>query len=110
MSAATVFPEVKNATLQNLAFAILTSIRRANGTAAAGFTDRLGNSITLQSAESGGVSNTASVAGPGREVILEIRINPDGNSAYAKVKPLNPVGVQSVEGFLDPSLLSGTTL
>ena len=112
MSAATTFPEIKSATLQNLAYAILTSTRSTNGTAATGFKDRLGNAVVLNSALSGNVAGgpPASMAGPGREVQIIIRINPDGVTATAKVIAQTPLGAQAVEGQLDTSLLTGTTL
>lgn len=112
MSAATIFPEVQNVHLQNLAFAVLTSIRSGNGTAAAGFTDRLGNPVVANSKLSGGVTGgpPTSMAAPAREVQIIIRINPDGSSAFAKVIAQTPAGVQSVEGQLDPTLIAGATI
>jgi hypothetical protein len=111
MSAATVFPEILDPNLQKLAFAVLTSIRYASGTAAAGFIDRLGNVINAQSNLSGGQPSGPPKPQnyPNPEVEITIRINPDGLSAVAKVIAQTPAGVQSVEGALDPSLLAGQT-
>jgi hypothetical protein len=111
MSAATVFPEIKNSHLQNLCFAVLNAIRTAGTNAqVTGFTDRLGQAVTAQSAESGNVSNPTSQAAPAREVEILIRINPDGLSAVAKVLAQSPAGLQTQIGSLDPTLLAGVTL
>lgn len=102
----TTFPEVKDATLQKLCAAVFDSIRQPGGTILTAFKDSQGNTVVANSQLSGGVANTASQAGPGREVVLEVRINPDGLSASAKVVAKNPAGLQSVGGAMDISVLA----
>lgn len=101
MSAATVFPDIQNLTLRNLAFTVLNAIRRPDGSQVTGFTDRLGKVVNAAS---------SGQASPAREVEIIIRINPDGMTATAKVIPQALPGLQSQEGVLDPTLLAGVTL
>ena len=95
----TMFPDVQDATLQKLCDAVVTSVRRNDGSIPAAFTDRLYVPVTTS-------VPAGSQATPGREVAIEFRVNPDGLSAFAKVRVATARGVYSIEGAIDPSLLA----
>lgn len=96
----TSFGGVRNATLQKLCDSITACLVRPDGTsypaAPNAFKDRLGNQLP----------NDVNVGESGREVSLEIRINPDGLSAFAKIVYKTPVGVSSLQGDVNIATLA----
>lgn len=101
MSAATMFPEIKNAALQTLLYDFVICTRSGNGTLYTGFIDRLGNAVIANSLVSGTIANTASQAGPGREVEVLLQTNPDGQTCSIKITPKSPAPLQGIVGQLD---------
>lgn len=95
------FPDVPNAALRGFFDAVTSSIRRNGGgfpdAPPNAFKDRLQTTVPVTGPGAGRTPN------PAREVLIEIRSNPDGNSATAKVRPLGPAAVNSIEGQLDIS-------
>lgn len=101
---ATSVGDVANVTLQKLADAIISSLKRPDGTfyAAApnAFVDR------LQTTQSTLVPSTSQADKGSSEYSIEIRINPGGNSAWAKVVSHTPRGAQVCNGTIDLATLA----
>ena len=103
----TQFPEIKDPTIQLLCDRILGATKNQNtGTLYTVFQDRLGNAVPANSQLSGNNTNTASQAGPGREVEIVLRVQPDGLGMTARIIAQSPAGLQSITGVIDSPTLA----
>jgi len=95
------YADVPNAALRKLIDAIALSTRQPNGTILTEYVDGQGKQVAA-----GVPSDKQAVLGKATEFELSVRINPDGNSAAAKVLCKSPKGIYSIEGQIDTAILA----
>ena len=98
---AALFADVSNVALQKLIAGIGLSIRQPNGSIKTAYTDRSGVVVNAE-------VPAALQASLGRatEFELVVRVNPDGQTAWAKVLCKTPQGSYDIEGQIDTTVLA----
>ena len=93
--------DVPNAALQKLINGLGASIVQPNGTILTEYIDSMGKQVSA-----GVPAALQATLGKAMEFKIEITVNPDGNSGYAKIVCKSPRGVYSIEGNLDLVILA----
>jgi len=95
------YADLSNATLQKLVLALAQSTRQPGGSILTEYQDGQGKDVSA-----GVPTDKQATLGKAVEFDLHVRINPDGESATAKVVARSPRGVYSIEGTLDLTVLA----
>ena len=93
--------DVSDTALQKLIDGLALSIRQPGGSILTSYKDGAGEDI-----DAAVPSAKQAALGKATEFKLEVTVNPDGASAYAKVICKSPVGCYSVEGNVDVAVLA----